>query len=286
MKKTIYIYLFIISWSNFCLCQTISIQNSTTKDLIPYVNISLENGEGSFTSDEKGLFQIPKNKKSKSLLFDAIGYEQLEIDINKIQNPILLTQKVITLDEVVIKNLKKTIKKIGNLKGKETTHWVHDLTDDEYKPCIIAKYFDFKSDNYTALLKKITIKTSSPSLKPLINFRIYSKGKDGEPDKTLYNENILYTIKEGDHKTKIDVSNLDIILPKDGFFVAIEILVTDKNKQETKYVYNNIEHIHKFYYPLIKINDTGIYTDTWYKIGKDWQKNNNFSMLMELEIEE
>lgn len=285
MKKSIYLYIIIISWSNYCLSQTISIQNNVTFETIPYVNISLENGEGSFTSDENGFFQIPNNKKSKSLIFDALGYEQLQIDINKIKSSVLLTQKVIVLNEVVVKKLKKTIKKIGSTKGKGM-YWVHDLTDDELKPCIIAKYFDLKSDNDNVLLKSIKIKTSSPSLKPLINFRIYSKGKDGKPDETLYNENILCTVKEGDHTTKMDVSNLHIVVPKDGFFVALEILITDKNKQEIKYVYKNVEHVHKFYYPLIKMNQTETYTDSWFNIGKDWQKYSKQSLLMELELEE
>ena len=277
MKKSIYLYIIIISWSNYCLSQTINIKNSVTFETIPYVSISLENGEGSFTSDENGFFQIPNNKKSKSLIFDALGYEQLQIDIDKIKSSILLTQKVIALNEVVIKKLKKTIKKIGSTKSKGI-YWVHDLTDDELKPCIIAKYFDLKSDNDNVLLKSIKIKTSSPSLKPLINFRIYSKGKDGKPDETLYNENILCAVKEGDHTTKMDVYNLDIQVPKDGFFVALEILITDKNKQEIKYVYKNVEHVHKFYYPLIKMNQTETYTDTWFNIGKDWQKYNKQSL--------
>ena len=286
MKKSIYLYLIIVSWSNYCLSQTISIQNSTTFEPIAFVNIALENGEGSFTSDENGLFQIPNHKKSKSLIFDAIGYEPLQVGIDKIKNPILLTQKVVALKEVVISKQKKTVQEIGSLKGKNTTFCLFDLTDDELKPCIIAKYFDLKSDNDTVLLKTIKIRTSSPSLKPLINFRIYSKGKNGEPDETLYNENILYNVKKGDHTTTINVSNLGIAVPKSGFFVALEILIIDKNKEEDKYVYKNVEHTHKFYYPLIKMNDTKTYTDTWLNFGTNWQKNNYLSLLMELELEE
>lgn len=286
MKKLIYLYIIIISYSNCCFSQTNSIQNSVTSEPIPYVNISLENGEGSFTSDENGFFQIPNNKKSKSIIFDAIGFEQLQIDIDKIKGPISLIQKTIAIKEVVVSKHKKTIRKIGSTKSKKAAHFVHDITDDEYKPCIIAKYFDFKSDNDNVLLKKIKIKTSSPLFKPLINFRIYSKGDDGKPNETLYNENIFCRVKEGDKTTKIDVSNLDIVVPKDGFFVAIEILITDKNKQELKYVYKNVEHIHKFYYPLIKMNQTETYTDTWSNTGKDWLKYNKLSLLMELELGE
>ena len=40
------------------------------------------------------------------------------------------------------------------------------------------------------------------------------------------------------------------------------------------------------YYPILKMTQTQEYVDTWYNTGKDWQKNNKLSMLMELEIEE
>lgn len=286
MKKTIYFYIFIISWSNFCLSQTISIQNSNTFEPISFVNISLENGEGSFTSDENGIFQIPINKKSTSLIFNAIGFEQLQIDIDKIKNPVLLKTKSILLKEVVITKLKKTTTKIGSIKGQKTVHVLHDVTDDELKPCIIAKYFDLKSQNENILLKTIKIKTSSTSLNPIINFRIYSKGKDSKPDEILYNENLFCTVNKGDRITKMELSNLGIILPNDGFFIAVEILVTNKNKQESKYTYKNVEHTHKFYYPILKMTQTDVYVDTWYNTGKDWQKNNNLSLLMELELEE
>lgn len=285
MKKAIYLYIFIISWSNFCLSQTINIKSIETLEPISFVNISLENGEGSFTSDENGMFLLPKNKKSKSLIFNAIGFEQLQIDIDKIKNTVLLKTKSILINEVVISKLKKITTKIGSTKTKGI-YSMHDTTDDEYKPCIIAKYFNIKNNNDNKLLKSIRIKTSSSSLKPLINFRIYSKGKDDKPDEVLYNDNLFCDVNKGESTTKMDLSTLGIVLPNDGFFVAVEILVIDKNKQENKYVYNNVEHIHKFYYPRIKMSQTDEYIDTWYNIGKDWQKNNKLSMLMELEIED
>lgn len=284
MKKTIYLYLFIISWSNFSLSQTITIKNIETLEPISFVNISLENGEGSFTSDENGMFVIPINKKSKSLIFNAIGFEQLQIDIDKIKNPVLLKAKSILLKEVVISKSKKTTTKIGSIKGKKTVHVLHDVTDDELKPCLIAKYFELKSENI--LLKSIKIKTSSSSLRPLINFRIYSKEEDGKPGEVLYNKNLFCEVKKGDNTTKMDLSNLGIVIPNKGFFVAVEILVIDKNKEESKYIYKNVEHTHKFYYPILKMIQTEEYIDTWYNTGKDWQKNNKLSMLMELEIEE
>lgn len=286
MKKTIYLCLFIISWSKFCFSQTISIKNNETLEPISFVNISLENGEGSFTSDENGTFVIPINKKSKSLIFNAIGFEQLQIDIDKIKNPILLKPKSILLKEVVISKSKKNTSKIGSIKGEKIVPVLHDVTDDELKPCIIAKYFELNDKSEEAILKTIKIKTSSSSLKPLINLRIYSKGLDNKPSEVLYNENLLFTINKGDNTTKMDLSTLGIVLPKNGFFVAVEILIIDKNKQESKYVYKGVEHIHKFYYPILKMIQTKEYVDTWYNTGKDWQKSNNLSMLMELEIEE
>lgn len=231
MKKLLAITLLLIS--NLCFSQLKSvIIDSETKEKIPYVNIWVENENIGTTSNEKGEFKLEIDG-TKVILFSAIGFETKKISSDSIKNILELKPLITELNEVVIKSKKKSQKLIiGKFKKSKINHYFACGT----KPWITARYFKFKEEyNNTSFLNKIRLLTNSDVENSKFNIRLYGVSENGEPKDYIYDENIIGIAKKGKKITEIDVSDLNIEFPKDGFFIAIEWLIIESNKHEYNY---------------------------------------------------
>lgn len=231
MKKLLAITLLLIS--NLCFSQLKSvIIDSETKEKIPYVNIWVENENIGTTSNEKGEFKLEIDG-TKVILFSAIGFETKKISSDSIKNILELKPLITELNEVVIKSKKKSQKLIiGKFKKSKINHYFACGT----KPWITARYFKFKEEyNNTSFLNKIRLLTNSDVENSKFNIRLYGVSENGEPKDYIYDENIIAIAKKGKKITEIDVSDLNIEFPKDGFFIAIEWLIIESNKYEYNY---------------------------------------------------
>lgn len=231
MKKLLAITLLLIS--NLCFSQLKSvIIDSETKEKIPYVNIWVENENIGTTSNEKGEFKLEIDG-TKVILFSAIGFETKKISSDSIKNILELKPLITQLNEVVIKSKKKSQKLIiGKFKKSKINHYFACGT----KPWITARYFKFKEEyNNTSFLNKIRLLTNSDVENSKFNIRLYGVSENGEPKDYIYDENIIGIAKKGKKITEIDMSDLNIEFPKDGFFIAIEWLIIESNKHEYNY---------------------------------------------------
>lgn len=231
MKKLLLITILLIT--NLCFGQLKSvIVNSETKETIPYVNIWIEDENIGTTSNENGEFEL-KVSGSKIIIFSAIGFETKRILSDEIKNVVALQPQITLLDEVVIRSKKGNRQLvIGEFKKAKINHYF----DSGSKPWIIAKYFKFNEDyNKTPFLNKIKLLTKSEIQNSKFNIRLYSIGKNGQPDKYIYNENIIGIAQKGKRITEVDISDLNIEFPTDGFFIAIEWLIIEDNKHNYTY---------------------------------------------------
>lgn len=95
-----------------------------------------------------------------------------------------------------------------------------------------ARYFKYEEEyNKTPFIKKVILLTTSKVKNAKFNLRIYGVSKDGSPGNLIYNENIIGIAKKGNRKTKVDIHNLNIEFPKEGFFLAFEWLLIEENKR-------------------------------------------------------
>jgi len=92
---------------------------------IPYVNIGLVNKGLGTCSDKNGYFSIdvPRSNQLDSLVFSAIGFEEIKIPLNNLVNvnryEIALSERIDTLQEVVVKASKQKESTFGREgKGK------------------------------------------------------------------------------------------------------------------------------------------------------------------------
>ena len=231
MKKLLVITILLIS--NYCFSQLKSvIIDNETKEKIPYVNIWVENKNIGTTSNENGEFELEIDG-TKIILFSALGFETRKISSDSIKSTLELKPLITELKEVVIKSKKQNKKLvIGKFKKSKINHYFACGTT----PWISARYFKYQ-ENYdkTPFLNKIRVLTNSDVDNSKFNIRFYSVSENGEPNEYIFDENIIGIARKGKKTTEVDISDLNIEFPKEGFFIAIEWLIIESNKHEYSY---------------------------------------------------
>lgn len=270
MKKLLAITILLISNLCFSQLKAVIIDNES-KEKLPYVNIWIENENIGTTSNENGEFELKVNG-SKIIVFSAIGFETKKINSNSIKNIIELEPLVTELKEVIIKSEKLTEKIIiDKFKKSKINHYFACGTT----PWIAAKYFEYKQDyDKIPFLNKIRVLTDSDVKDSKFNIRLYSINKNGEPENYIYDENIIGIAQKGNTITEIDLSDLNITFPKEGFFIAIEWLIIESNKYEYNYTKQGSKNklIGISYEPAIGIVPSETDRNSWsFNQGK-WKK--------------
>jgi len=237
-------YSFIICILTIGLSQAqTSIKDVQTQFPVSYATISFGNGQGVFADDE-GVFVFTERlyPDIDSLFISALGYKDYKVATSNLPKTILLESQADELDEVVIH---------AKINKKFKTELLKPYLDDDYYKCWlptieseIAVYFpnnDSQLKQISAIHFPITLESKDWKKRKRANadkqrfstlFKVkFYKNKDGFPGDVLTYENIVFraTEKNGDAYI-LDVLNHDLIIPKDGFFVSIQVLgYTDSN---------------------------------------------------------
>lgn len=275
MKISAFSIVFFLALSSFAQSTGTVIDAKTGKP-IPYVNIWVKNETIGTTSTTKGEFSLPKTNKNSTLVFSAIGYENKEIKVDNLSEMLQLEPQVTSLQEVFIYKKKGTEEQtVGKFRKSKINFFYGCGT-----PWIIARFFPYKKEYAkTPLLKTIALLTDNRHVKRAkFNIRLYAVGKDGKPSGYIYYKNIIGIAKKRRRKIKIDLYKLNIHFPENGFFVAVEWLITDENKYESdsglsrfkKKIYNT-EYEPNFGTVPFETNKNGwIYRNgKWHKPGKN-----------------
>lgn len=270
MNKHSVIFILFISNLAFSLFKAVVI-NSETKKIIPYVNIWVENENIGTTSNENGEFELD-TESNKIIHFSAIGFETKKIISDSIENSLELKPLITELDEVFIKPKKLTQQlEIGTYNKSEIKSYFACGT----KPWISARFFNYKGKyNDTPFINKIRLLTKSNIKDSKFNIRIYSVNDLGEPEDYIYKQNIVGIAKKGKEITEIDISNLNIVFPKEGFFIAIEWLIIESNQYEYSYTMHDSKKKLKgiSYEPAIGTIPSRTDENSWIFHQGKWQK--------------
>lgn len=274
MKKLLTIIILLIS--NFSFCQIkAAIFDSETKEKIPYVNIWIENENIGTTSDDNGELEID-NSKGEILILSRLGYETMKIYLKKVPSKIFLTPKIFELDEVIVSTKKENAhRKIGTFNDSE----IGFFYASEKNPEIKARLFNYDSTfKETPYIKNLKFRIYSDVRNAKFNIRFYSVGENGQPDKPVFEKNIIGITKKGIKNVEIDLTGLDISFPIDGLFVSYEWLIIKENEFKTTIqIKDSKKRVEKiFYEPKVGLLPTKHNSNSWlYKNGK-WQKVERF----------
>ncbi len=270
MKKILAIIILFISNFSFCQLRAVII-DSETKSVIPYVNIWIENENIGTTSNEKGEFSIDITS-GKFLILSSLGYEKKRIEISSISEKIVLSPKITELNEVIISSTKKQKEiVIGKFNDLDVGYYYASFD----KPEIKARYFPFDSSySKTPYLNKLKFRIYSNIKNAKFNVRIYSIGENGEPKNPIYNKNIIGIAKKGTENIELDLSELDIMFPKNGVFISYEWLIIPENVFKASFpIKDSKKRIEKIMYePKVGLLPSETDENSWtYKNGK-WEK--------------
>ena len=208
-----------------------------TEQPVSFATISFGNGQGVFADDD-GLFIF--NKKLypdvDSLFISSLGYKELAISTLDLPKTIFLETHTDELDEVIVHV------KVDRKFNEET---LKPYLDDDYYKCWlptieseIAVFFPNNDDK----LKKISVvhfpitleskdwekrnkkNADKKAFSTLFKVKFY-KNENGFPGKVLTYNNIVFRVTEkmGD-VFDLDVSDHDLFVPNNGFFVSIQVL--------------------------------------------------------------
>lgn len=256
-----------------------TVVNAVDKKPIPYVNIWFENENIGTTADEEGKFALPTPKDNQSLIFNALGYQNKTILASEIDAIIYLVPKVFTLNEVVVSSAKKSIEfKIGAFKSNTiNTYYGSNIN----YPYLVARYFPHLSQfSNTPFIKSIMPYCKSDVKDAKFRLRIFEANKDGLPGNELIKEDIIITVKKGNSKPIIDLTNYNLAFPEHGLFVGLEFMYLVSNKYDFTYtIYKTKEKrkVTTFEPSFGTVTGESEEKETWRFSKGKWYKTNWFN---------
>ena len=267
-KEIIVLFCFMCVWLQ--AQTTVHLKDKESKMPVAYANIwkaqSLYR-----TADSSGVFSVDAKDRTNYFKITCVGYHDT---IAKITNEIFLRPNKIDLDEVklVKRKFAKTVK-LGKAKRGDSHYGVQWDT----KIAMTAKYFPNNS-NQGKYLSKAKFFTTTTAKNRLISVSVYSVGSDGKPNEILNTEHLIYKLKKGTYEVEADLNFLNIEFPDNGIFIIIQHPLLEQNKSYSK----NSNHPNGFFYePLISIDKTKEFTESWY-FQEEWKQSIGYSLNVEL----
>ena len=150
------------------------------------------------------------------------------------------------------------------------------------EPLIIATKIESSSEiEKHPFVKEISFATYSNLENAKVNLRFFEVDKDGNPGNDFLQQNILVNVRKGRKITNVVLDTINLILPKEGIYVAVEWLIIEDNKFEKLLKYGkNLEYseTHNLYQPGIGLS-SGFSQKTWFFAKGRWirddkQENN------------
>ncbi|MGJ3236338.1 carboxypeptidase-like regulatory domain-containing protein [Marivirga sp.] len=218
--RVIVVLIFLLVSNNLKGQLSGSIYDKANGEKLSYVNIWYSNDEVSLgtTANEEGRYKFDELDTSRFLTFNKVGYEVItlkpdsnvfDIYLNRLkENRQLLTEEL-----------------HGPRRGRigidfENLTSIASLSTTKSEPIINAQYFA-ADEFHSYQLDKINLSLKN-RIKSLINIRIYEATVDQKPGKLLYFNDIIRTINVGKEVHKINVKDLDIRIPENGFLSGLK----------------------------------------------------------------
>jgi hypothetical protein len=244
---------------------------------IPYVNIWVDGENIGTTSEEDGTFTL-NSSEEKVLVFSAVGFTTKKVNSLDVKT-VILKASLNKLEEVNVFKRKGTEEiVIGKFKKKDIKSFRLSTTE----PLIMATKIEPSSEvEKHPFIKAISFATYSNLENAKVNLRFFEVDKEGNPGNDFLQQNVLVKIRKGRNSNTVVLDTINLKLPKEGIFIAVEWLIIKDNKFEKELKYgDNLEYseTHNLYQPGVGVT-SGLTQKTWFFakgrwIKEDKQENN------------
>lgn len=269
------ILLFFLFLNHNLFGQTINgrVLDAQTLNSAPYSTLEIKGKGIGWVSDSMGSFslEIPKDKISENdtLLIRSLGFSSTEVVLKNILNKpsieFKLKPSIFQLDSIIIKPKNNSFIKGVTTEKTRASYGLREWAQ-------IAVYMD-NDEGLKAIIQNVSFfisKNGNP--KTPFRIRIYGLQEDGSPGRDLIQENIIVTPKKGNAWFKVDVSKYKILVPKEGYFVAMEWIFTDR-----KYYYDTLilgKYVKGYGQCLGRMFNEKVIPNSWvYRLGYNWLKD-------------
>ena len=240
-----------------------------TKEPLPFTSIGLKDEQVGALTNEHGLFIVPAPTKADhdTLLVTALGYNRRAIAVKRgvnLENLVIeLPKRAIALQGVTVKSGK--IKNLG-LGSRENTPgegMIQGLPGSQYA-------FFVKNDKQKKLGNVRTVSFyigENGFPREPFRVRIYkADGNYNSPNTDLLTENVVVSAPAGGQWYTVDLTPYNIVAPEEGFFVAMEWVVSGDKFFATNFM-DNYTPYGQIMRPTYEFKESR----TWnYTIGRGW----------------
>jgi hypothetical protein len=256
---------------------------------VSFATIKSETGNNYFT-DSLGNFKLNVNDKNEIFTFSCVGFESLRVSLNKDSLSILINLKIINykLNEVIVKSGKKLEL---NILGNKKFSLGRFLTKISYQYALFIP----NTHNYNGVVNSVSFYLKKPpggDATGHFRVRLYGVNPiDNKPGIDLLKTNLIVNGKNANSWLKVDMRHFNLELPKDGFFIAMELLPVESYNEDKLFYVKGLDYENKYNIPAIGYNhnlkDGYASYILFNKVNKwgVWDKVPNLNFLISSEVE-
>ena len=246
-----------------------TIVDKDTGEPLPFTSIGLKDEQIGALTNEHGQFIVPAPTKSAtdSLLIMALGYHRKTIAVARGQATTDLTIKVakraVELSNVTVQTGKIKNLALGSRKSDPGDGMIQGLPGSQY-----AFFVKNEKQKKLGAVRTVSFYIGDNGF-PREPFRVRLYKADGNysaPNTDLLTENVVVSAPQGGQWYTVDLTPYNIVAPEEGFFVAMEWIVSGDKFFATNFMENYTPY-GQIMRPTFEFKESR----TWnYTMGRGW----------------
>ena len=272
-KRLLFITLFLFLLVRLSWAQQVQIKgiivDKDTKEPLPFTSIGLKNEQIGALSNEHGQFIVPAPTKEAqdSLIVVALGYARRAVLVKRgVAGPELtieLPKRAVQLNNVTVRAGKVKNLGLGARTNDPGEGMIQGLPGSQY-----AFFVKNEKNKRLGNVRTVSFYIGENGF-PREPFRVRLYKADGNynaPNTDLLTENVVVSAPQGGQWYTVDLTPYNIIAPEEGFFVAMEWVVSGDKFFATNFM-DDYTPYGQIMRPTFEFKESR----TWnYSMGKGW----------------